>query len=139
MSDKQAIYNQIIQKVFQDRFKKGAKRVPFVRKDLEIAAKLLGLRVPSNLGDVPYTFRFRKPLPDSVRAKAPKNRDWVIRITGRGRYAFEPVKQAWFVPGDSLAAAKIPDATPAIIERYALNDEQAVLAILRYNRLIDIF
>ncbi len=38
-----------------------------------------------------------------------------------------------------LAETKIPDSTPGVIERYALNDEQGLLAKLRYNRLIDIF
>ena len=33
----------------------------------------------------------------------------------------------------------IPDATPEIIRAYAQSDEQALLAIIRYNRLIDIF
>jgi len=34
---------------------------------------------------------------------------------------------------------KIPDATPEIISQYALSDEQALLAKIRYNRLIDVF
>lgn len=34
---------------------------------------------------------------------------------------------------------KIPDATPEIIGAHALGDEQALLAKVRYNRLIDIF
>ena len=34
---------------------------------------------------------------------------------------------------------KIPDATPGIVQKYALADEQALLAKLRYNRLLDIF
>jgi len=38
-----------------------------------------------------------------------------------------------------LLVRKIPDSTPEIITRYALNDEQALLAKVRYNRLIDIF
>lgn len=38
-----------------------------------------------------------------------------------------------------LAETKIPDSTPGIIAKYALNDEQALLAKVRYNRLIDIF
>ena len=38
-----------------------------------------------------------------------------------------------------LAETKLPDATPGIIEKFALNDEQAILAKIRYNRLIDIF
>jgi hypothetical protein len=38
-----------------------------------------------------------------------------------------------------MRAIKIPDATPEIISAYALNDEQALLAKVRYNRLIDTF
>jgi hypothetical protein len=34
---------------------------------------------------------------------------------------------------------KIPDATPGIVAKYAFNDEQALLAKVRYNRLVDIF
>jgi hypothetical protein len=43
------------------------------------------------------------------------------------------------VPRPDLVAIKIPDATPEIIASYALSDEQALLAKVRYNRLIDIF
>jgi len=43
------------------------------------------------------------------------------------------------VPSAMLAETKIPDATPGVISKYKLNDEQALLAKLRYNRLIDIF
>jgi hypothetical protein len=38
-----------------------------------------------------------------------------------------------------LAETKILDSTPGVIEKYALNDEQALLAKIRYNRLVDIF
>jgi hypothetical protein len=38
-----------------------------------------------------------------------------------------------------MTEIKIPDATPGIVAKYALGDEQALLAKLRYNRLIDIF
>ena len=38
-----------------------------------------------------------------------------------------------------MAETKIPDSTPGIITLYAQGDEQALLAKLRYNRLIDIF
>ena len=33
----------------------------------------------------------------------------------------------------------LPNATPEIVLRYAPGDEQALLAKLRYNRLIDVF
>lgn len=38
-----------------------------------------------------------------------------------------------------LVETKVPDATPGIVMKYALNDEQGLLARVRYNRLIDIF
>lgn len=37
-----------------------------------------------------------------------------------------------------LAETKVPDSTPGVIGMYALSDEQALLAKLRYKRLIDI-
>lgn len=33
----------------------------------------------------------------------------------------------------------MPDSTPGVIAKYALTDEQALLAKLRYNRLVDVF
>ena len=38
-----------------------------------------------------------------------------------------------------MSKTKILDSTPGIIEKYALSDEQSLLAKIRYNRLIDIF
>lgn len=43
------------------------------------------------------------------------------------------------VPRVDLVCIKLPDATPEIIGAYALGDEQALLAKVRYNRLIDVF
>jgi hypothetical protein len=43
------------------------------------------------------------------------------------------------LPQENLLAIKIPDATPEIIRVNAQGDEQALLAIIRYNRLVDIF
>ncbi|HZT06760.1 MAG TPA: hypothetical protein VFC51_06990 [Chloroflexota bacterium] len=42
-------------------------------------------------------------------------------------------------PTPGKAVTKVPDATPSIITQNRLNDEQALLAMLRYNRLVDIF
>ena len=58
---------------------------------------------------------------------------------GRARYCFVLGPAFRIEPDYTLVETKIPDATPSIIARYALTDEQALLAILRYNRLIDIF
>jgi hypothetical protein len=42
-------------------------------------------------------------------------------------------------PNENLATTKVPDATPGVVAKYTLSDEQALLAKLRYNRLVDIF
>ncbi len=95
--------------------------------------------MPKNLGDVIYSFRYRAELPASIRKKAPRDHEWVIRPAGRGQYKFVAAKMATVVPSKMLVETKIPDATPGVIDMYALNDEQALLAKLRYNRLVDIF
>ena len=58
---------------------------------------------------------------------------------GTGCYRLELVPDTPLQPNPHLAVTKVPDATPGIIEKYALSDEQALLARLRYNRLVDIF
>lgn len=42
------------------------------------------------------------------------------------------------IPNDLLANL-VPDATPAIILEYTGDDEQGILARIRYNRLLDVF
>lgn len=97
------------------------------------------IELPKNLGDLIYTFRYRGALPAAVSAKAPKGKLWVIRPVGRARYCFSLTTQAEILPNAALQEIKIPDSTPGVIERYRLGDEQALLAKLRYNRLVDIF
>jgi len=63
----------------------------------------------------------------------------MIESSGRSLYSFTLGKQANFEPDTTLVETKILNSTPGIITKYALSDEQALLAILRYNRLIDIF
>ena len=97
------------------------------------------IELPKNLGDLIYTFRYLGALPAAVSAKAPKGKLWVIRPVGRARYCFSLTTQAEILPNAALQEIKIPDSTPGVIERYRLGDEQALLAKLRYNRLVDIF
>ena len=40
---------------------------------------------------------------------------------------------------DGRFQIKLPDALPQIVARYTKDDEQALLATVRYNRLIDVF
>jgi len=101
--------------------------------------KQLGLEIPKNLGDVIYSLRYRTPMPPTVLATQPKGMQWIIEGAGRARYAFVLVKLNRIVPAGNLVTIGIPNSTPEIIRAYALDDEQALLAIVRYNRLIDTF
>jgi hypothetical protein len=132
-------YTRIIERIFHSRYEAGADEVPFERKEIVRACRELGFEPPKNLGDVIYSFRYRGSLPDSVRSLAPPGTDWIIRPDGHGRYRFIATRLTTIKPADALAETKVPDATPGVIAKYALSDEQALLAKLRYNRLIDIF
>lgn len=132
-------YSQIIERVFFNYYTEGAREIQFERRDIEHVAAELGIELPKNLGDVVYSFRYRAALPESIRAKAPEGEVWIIRSGGRALYKFVSIPNRPLVPNSLLAQTKIPDATPGIVVRYSLNDEQALLAKVRYNRLIDIF
>lgn len=132
-------YAQIIEAIFLKYYQEGVDVVPFSRVDIESAATQLNISLPKNIGDVLYSFRYRATLPDSIVNKARPDMQWIIKSTGRSTYAFHLVKQITIEPNPALAETKILDATPGVVNRYALSDEQSLLAKLRYNRLIDIF
>ncbi len=131
-------YTKIIEKIFRNNYKNGALEVVFKREEIVHVAKKLKINLPKNLGDLVYSFRYRADLPKSIVSKAPKNKQWIIRPKGRALYAFVATGLTTIVPRE-MAEIKIPDATPGVITKYALSDEQALLAKVRYNRLIDIF
>lgn len=136
-------YKLLISHIFFDRdfgnYKDGDTSIPFVRDDLIRAATILDVQLPKNLGDVLYSFRHRIELPGDILATQDKGRVWIIESAGRAKYEFRLVKESKIFPNPNLITTKIPDATPELIRQYALGDEQALLAILRYNRLIDTF
>ncbi len=134
-----AAYSRIIAEIFEANYRSGDEVVAFKREELEQAATTLGLARPKNLGDIIYSFRFRKLLPESIRSTAPVDREWIIRQRGDALYAFVLVRPPRLEPRSDLAHIRIPNSTPGLISRYALDDEQALLAIVRYNRLIDVF
>ena len=86
-----------------------------------------------------YSFRYRMNLPRSILDAAPSGETWIIRPAGRGKYRFVLVGDIPLTPNPNLAVTKIPDSTPGIIAKYAFSDEQALLARVRYNRLVDVF
>lgn len=132
-------YDQIIKAIFNAHFKPGDREVVFARSEIAETARRLKLAVPKNLGDLVYTFRYRRQLPADVRATAPAGVDWIIRPAGPGMYRLALTKLSTIEPTAGLAETAVPGATPGIISLYALGDEQALLATIRYNRLVDIF
>lgn len=133
-------YAPLIEHIFRHRYTAGASEVLFERADIEEAAQLLGVRLPKNLGDVIYSFRYRVVLPAAVQSMAPPGHEWIIRPAGSGRYRFVATVSgaANILPDPLLAETRVPDATPGLIAMYALSDEQALLAKVRYNRLVDL-
>lgn len=132
-------YAQIIEGIFFSHYTPGAREVPFPRTDIERVAGELGIKLPKNLGDVIYSFRFRTEFPESVNKMAPPGEQWVIHLDGRSKYKFSAVAQSVILPNEDITEIMIPDSTPGLIAKYALSDEQALLAKVRYNRLVDVF
>jgi hypothetical protein len=137
--EKLALYDKIISHIFARHYATEPTGFVFKRQEIIDAADELNVKLAKNVGDVPYTYRFRKALPRTIQETAPTGSEWIINLAGRGLYRFELVSSAWIKPSEGRVVVKVPDATPAIIGEHALSDEQALLAILRYNRLIDTF
>lgn len=142
---KKVAYAKIIETIFHRHYKKGVREFRFERQELEDVAKDLhdkgeiSIKRPKNLGDVIYSFRHRRALPESILETQPTGKGWLILGAGDGVYRFRLNKVTHIYPNKSLKARKIPNATPEIVLKYALDDEQALLAKIRSNRLVDMF
>jgi len=141
MADTANRYQQIIEHIFSEKFIAGMCEVSFQRDDIISAAHELGIVLPKNIGDVLYSYRFRIPLPDSIQQTAPSGKRWAIELAGHGLYKFSLKAESAIdiLPNPQLTETKVPDATPGLVSMYALSDEQALLAKMRYNRLVDLF
>ncbi len=134
-----SLAQQIIEWIFAQRHNPGDDQVTFTRDDLISAADALGAPRPKNLGDIVYSLRYRVPLPDSIRRTAPPDREWAIFPGGNAVYTLRTVPFNLIEPRKGLRTIRLPDATPGVISKYSLTDEQALLARVRYKRLLDVF
>ncbi|MDC7814964.1 endonuclease [Pseudomonas sp. BLCC-B112] len=144
MSENKAVrkpnrYAAIIERIFFSHYEPGAREFQFARDEIVDVATQLEIVLPKNLGDLIYSFRYRYDLPESILETAEEGLEWIIEGSGQALYRFRLAKLSRIVPNEQLITVKIPDSTPEIITAYALSDEQALLAKVRYNRLIDIF
>lgn len=132
-------YVALIETIFLSHYRPGDFEVPFDREELVSTAKSLRIELPKNLGDVLYSFRYRVPLPATISKTAGRGKAWVIKGVGRGHYRFVQVNPCRIEPDASMMPIKVPNATPEILLANAFDDEQALLAKIRYNRLVDLF
>lgn len=133
------LYSALIRAIFARHYKKGKTEFEFSREELPQAAAKLGRQLPKNLGDVIYSLRYRTEMPAEIAATASSGKEWRIEPAGRANYRFKLGRINRIVPDPAQKTIKIPDATPQIVRQRAMDDEQALLAIIRYNRLVDIF
>jgi len=133
------LYEAIILEIFRGHYRKGVKSFVFDRSEIEKVAKRLRVKLPKNIGDLFYSFRFRKAFPQEIRETASAGNAWMLELAGQAKYRFRLGKESRIIPRVDSVRIKIPDSTPEIVAKYALSDEQALLAKVRYNRLIDIF
>lgn len=138
-TNKSGMYNAIISEIFRRHYQEGITNFEFNRSEFIEVAQSLNIPPPKNLGDVLYSYRFRRELPKAISDTAPNSLEWVIELAGQGVYRFKRSPINRIIPNPHLICIKIPDSTPEMISKYALTDEQALLAKVCYNRLINIF
>ncbi len=134
-----SLSQQIIEKIFLERYHSGLTQVTFTREDIVSAAASLRADRPKNVGEIIYSLRYRIPLPDCIRQTAPPGREWAIFPGGNAVYTLQTVPFNLIEPRRGLRTIRLPDATPGVISMHSLSDEQALLARVRYNRLLDLF
>jgi hypothetical protein len=132
-------YAKIMQKIVRDKHVEGCTEFEFEREDLSRAAIDTGVSIPKNLGDIIYSYRYRKTQIQEILDITPPGKIWIIIGNGDAKYKFKLYDDIDISPRRGLQVISIPSSTPEIIKQYSMSDEQALLAIVRYNRLIDIF
>jgi hypothetical protein len=71
-------YTQLLEDVFRRNYRRNAREVYFAREELVEAAARLGVKLPKNLDDVVYSFRYRAAMPPQITEQAPAGHGWGI-------------------------------------------------------------
>ena len=120
----EAAYDKIIEEIFFCHFSEGMSEFEFIRKEIIQAKEQHAPHLDLNPGDVPYAYRYRRSLPDSIISTQPTGLEWIIEGAGRARYRFKLVRNTRIRPREDLVTIGIPDATPELIRAYALDDDE---------------
>ncbi|MCK6519507.1 hypothetical protein L6R46_31140 [Myxococcota bacterium] len=132
------VYVPIIRRIFELKHTPGATEVDFSLDDIRAAALHLGL-VVRNPGDVIYRMRSRTKLPPEILTLG----FFVLRPMGRGLYRFER-SSSTVIPLPDGPVTDAIDFTPLPVrrllpEQLGLIDEQGLLTIIDYNKLMSHF
>jgi hypothetical protein len=132
------VYGPILLHIFNARWRQGAATVLFTLDDVRTAAETLKLEI-RNPADLIYRMRSRTVLPKEILDKG----FYILRAIGRGRYQFEKGSSTIFTPLTSEIMEAL-DLTPLPVrrllpEKLADMDEQAVLTIASYCKILDHF
>lgn len=134
-ADKETRYDRLLASIFRAKWTAPLVEVPFTKDEVIEAAAALDLKI-KNLADVIYTYRSRRPMPSEIL----RTGSWVIAARGSGQYAFVKITgETTVTVPDSLKVYPIPYAVPEIVAQNLARDEQGMLTIVRYNRILDVF
>lgn len=133
------VYVPIINRIFTENYVEGATHIDFSLDDIRHAAESLGVQA-RNPGDVVYRMRARTELPEEIR----KAGFYIIRQIGRGKYRMEKAEGIIIDIDDNPEVIDALDHTPLPVrrllpERLSEVDEQGLLTIINYSKLIDHF
>jgi hypothetical protein len=131
-------YDQILSDLFFKFYSPAMDTIPFAHKDLVESASRYDKH--NNISDIIYTYRHgRRPYPAAIQ-KIAQGRDWAIEGTGKSSYEFVTVDQNFFYANPQCPIIEIHNQSiaPQLLEQIG-QDEQATLAIIRTNKLLDTF
>jgi hypothetical protein len=95
-------YDRIIEHIFFAHFRRDREHFEFEREEIQTTADELGIRAPRNLGDVIYSYRYRRPLPKRIRDTCGEDEEWVIRGVAAATYQFHKVPVTKIEPRPGL-------------------------------------
>ena len=80
---KSGAYDLIIEDIFFNHYQGDQGEFEFVRREIIAAQERLAPGLDLNPGDVPYSFRYRRPLPQRILDTQPKGQEWIIERFGK--------------------------------------------------------
>jgi hypothetical protein len=134
-----SIYETIITKIFEKKHSVDLEIVNFSRDEITDICVEYDIRISKNIGDLIYSYKCRrKSLPSSIKLTAPIDKEWIIRQNGSGLYQIALIKKVNLNIAD-MEPIYISDRTPKIVKETVINNEQSMLAICRYNKILEKF